>query len=96
MTEIQKIVQRAINLNFDWEGIEDSRLFRTRLEKKKRRIGYVIGEDWRKDAVEKSTIIWEWWKPIVTDDADFPCFHLVFHLIALIQVLSCAVERVFH
>ena len=36
-----------------------------------------------------------WWKPIFIDDADFPCFHLALRLIALIHVLSCAVEKVF-
>ena len=65
------------------------------MEKKKRRIGDVVNEDWRKNTGERATRIWEWWKPIITDDADFPCFHLALRLIAIIQVSSYAIERVF-
>ena len=65
ITEIPKIIQHYVNLNFDWDGIEDSRIFKHRLEKKKRRIGDVVNEDRRKDTGEKATRIWEWRKKIV-------------------------------
>ena len=83
-------------MNFYWVGIEDSQIFKTLLGKKKRRTGYVVNEDWIKDAGENATIIWEWWKPIFMDDEYFPCFHLALCLIDLIQLLSCAAEQVFH
>ena len=57
--------------------------------------GTEVDEDWKKDAGEKATRIWEFWKPIVKDDSDFPCFSLALRLIVLIQVSSCSVERVF-
>ena len=40
ITEMPKIVQRAVNLNFDWEGIEDSRIF-------KNPFGEEEKKDWR-------------------------------------------------
>ena len=58
-------------------------------------MGCPVDDDWRKDAGEKAKRIWEWWKPIVVDDSNFPFFSLALRLIALIQVSSCAVERVF-
>ena len=51
-------------MNFYWVGIEESQIFKTLLGKKKRRTGYVVNEDWIKDAGENANIIWEWWKPI--------------------------------
>ncbi|GFH56758.1 hypothetical protein CTEN210_13234 [Chaetoceros tenuissimus] len=58
-------------------------------------MGAEVDDDWKKDAGEKATRIWEFWKPIVKDDSDFPCFSLALRLIVLIQVSSCSVERVF-
>ena len=65
------------------------------MEKNKRRIGDVVNQDHRKDTGEKETRIWEWWKPIFIDDTDFSCFYLDLYLIAIIQALICAIERVF-
>ena len=48
------------------------------------------------DAGERAYRIWEWWRPIVADGTDFPCFSKALQLIGrLLQVSSCAVERVF-
>ena len=44
---------------------------------------------------EKATRIWEFWKSIVVRDDQFPAFSVALRLIVLIQVSSCAVERVF-
>ena len=44
---------------------------------------------------EKATRIWEFWKSIVLNNDKFPAFSLALKLIVLIQVSSCAAERVF-
>ena len=44
---------------------------------------------------EKATRIWEFWKSIVVRDDQFPAFSVALRLTVLIQVSSCAVERVF-
>lgn len=95
LKEIPRIVNLACNSEFDWDGMEKSEHFKTRLERKKKRMGAVVDDDWKKDAGEKATRIWEFWKPIVKDNSDFPCFSLALRLIVLIQVSSCSVERVF-
>ena len=59
-----------------------------------KRLG-VREDDWRKDVGEKATRIWNQWKLVVVDGSEFPCYHLTLRLIALVQVSSCAVERVF-
>ena len=95
LKEVPHIVQHAQNMIFDWDGIDNSTSFKTLLEQKKKRMGCPVDDDWRKDAGEKAKRIWEWWKPIVIDDSNFSFFSLALRLIALIQVSSCAVERVF-
>ena len=55
-----------------------------------------MSDDWKLDAGEKATRIWEWWREIVVDDKEFPCFSLALRLVGTMQqVSSCAVERVF-
>ena len=49
------MIQRAVNLNFDWDGIEDLWIFKTCLENKKINIGGAINGDWEKDEGEKAT-----------------------------------------
>lgn len=89
-------MERVRNFDFDWDGMEKSRLFKSRLERRRKRLGEDnVENDWRKDPGEKATRIWEWWKPIVVDSTSFPAFGKALRLIALIQVSSCAVERVF-
>ena len=95
LEEIPQIVSRATDFIFDWDEIAPSHLFKTRLEKKKKRMEAQVDEDWRKDPGEKATRIWEWWKPVVVSGEKFPCFSLALRLIGLLQVSSCAVERVF-
>ena len=96
--EIEGVVDRATHSNFDWDGIDSSRLFKTRMQKRKKRAAAnadIVDEDWRKDAGELATRIWEWWRPIIVDGGKFPYFSKALRLIGLIQVSSCAVERVF-
>ena len=95
--EIDGIVHRATHMDFDWDGMDLSRLFSTRLQRRRQRASDAdnVDEDWRKDAGERAYRIWEWWRPIVADGTDFPCFSKTLQLIGLLQVSSCAVERVF-
>jgi hypothetical protein len=95
--EIPSIVDYIRNSEFDWDGMEKSSLFKTRLERKRRKYddNQDVDDDWRKDAGEKATRIWEFWRQIVADDFKFPSFSLALRLIGLIQVSSCDVERVF-
>ena len=51
-----------------------------------------VSDDWKKDAGEKAKRIWEWWKDIVVDNKEFPCFSTALRLL-WVQVSSCAVER---
>ena len=56
---------------FDWEGIDKSKLFKTRLERRKRRVGeQEVDDDWKKDLGEVATRIWEWWRQIVAADLE--------------------------
>ena len=53
---------------------------------------------WLQDPGEKARRIWHYWKPIVsvkTSKDDYPYFRKALCLVALVQVSSCAVERVF-
>jgi len=95
--EINAVVDRATHFDFDWDGVEKSRLFQTRLQKRRRdaRNADDLDDDWKKDAGEKATRIWEWWRPVITNEAEFPCFSLALKIIGTLQVSSCAVERVF-
>lgn len=96
--EIPRIIERANNpMVFDWEGFDKSKLFQTRLERRKRRLGeHEVDEDWKKDLGEVATRIWEWWRPIVAEgNKEFPAFKFALKRIALLQVSSCDVERVF-
>jgi hypothetical protein len=44
-------------------------------------------DDWKLDAGEKATRIWEWWREIlVVDDKEFPCFSLALRLVGTMQV----------
>ena len=55
-------------------------------------------EEWLQDPGEKARRIWHYWKPIVsvkTSKDDYPYFRKALCLVALVQVSSCAVERVF-
>lgn len=45
--------------------------------------------------IYKATRICEFWKSIVVNDEKFPALSLRLKLIVLIQLSSCAVERVF-
>ena len=95
--EIQGVVERATNFNFDWDGMDSSRLFKTQMQKWKKRAAAnadIVDEDWRKDAGELSTCIWDWWRLIIVDGGEFPYFSKALQLIGLIQVSSCAVEKV--
>lgn len=96
--EIPRIIQRANDSTlFDWEGFDSSRLFKTRLERRNRRLGKQnVDENWKKDLGEVATRIWEWWRPIIAEENnDFPAFKSALKLIGLLQVSSCDVERVF-
>ena len=105
--EIPKMILRSKE-PFDWDGMVQSRLYSSRLQRKRRKeVAQNYGEvdietmaetDWRKDAGEKADRIWRWWRPIVATGPishNFPCYHLVLRLVALVQVSSCTVERVF-
>jgi len=94
---IKAVVDRATHFDFDWDGVEKSRLFQTRLQKRRRgaRNAADVDDDWKKDVGEKATRIWEWWRPVTTNEAEFPCFSLALKIIGTLQVSSCAVERVF-
>ena len=96
--EIKALVDRATHFDFDWDGVEKSRLFQTRLQTRRRdaRNADDVDDDWKKDAGEKAMRIWEWWRPVITNEAEFPCFtSLALKIIGTLQVSSCAVERVF-
>jgi len=94
--EVPTILERVRDFNFNWD-MDQSKSFESRLEKRRKRLGpNRVDEDWRKDPGEKARRIWEWWRPIVTEDStSSPAFSKALRLIALIQVSSCAVERVF-
>jgi len=64
--EIKAVVDRATHFDFDWHGVEKSRLFQTRLQNRRRdaRNAADVDDDWKKDAEEKATRIWEWWRPV--------------------------------
>ena len=51
---------------------------------------------WRKYSGKKSCRIWYWWNPIVVDEKRLPDYHLSLILVVMVQVPSCAVERVFY
>jgi len=58
------------------------------------------GSSWLNDPGEKARRIWHYWKPIVsskaaTDKDDYRHYRKALRLVALVQVSSCAVERVF-
>ena len=56
----------------------------------------IVFESWRDDYGEKSRRIWEWWVSRCTDDeSDFVYFKLAVRLVAITQVSSASVERVF-
>jgi len=95
--ELKAVVDRATHFDFDWDGVEKSRLFQTRLQKRRRdtRNAANVDDDWKKDAGEKAMRIWELWRPVITNETKYPCFSLALKIIGTLQVLSCAVERVF-
>ena len=88
--EIKAEFDRATHFDFDWDGIEKSRLFQTRLQKRRRdaRNAADVDDDWKKDAGEKTTRIWEWRRPVITDEAEFPYFYLALKIIGTLQVSS--------
>ena len=88
-------MQHATKLNFYWNVIDSSHSFQTSLENEKKQIGEPVDKYWRKDEGEKVTRIWEWWKPIVENEPNYLYFSLALKFISMIQVSSCAVERVF-
>jgi len=105
--EIPKMILRSKE-PFDWDGMVQSRLYSSRLQRKRRKgvtcidreadIETVAETDWKKDPGEKADRIWRWWRPIVATGSisrNFPCYHLALRLVGLVQVSSCAVERVF-
>ena len=54
-----------------------------------------IYTSWKEDAGERSRRIWEWWKNRVKSEDDFKFFKTAVRLVALTQVSSASVERVF-
>ena len=67
--EIPKMILRSKE-PFDWDGMVQSRLYSSRLQRKRRKevaqndgevdIETMAETDWRKDAREKADIIWRW------------------------------------
>jgi hypothetical protein len=87
-------VVKASHHNHDLDGIEGSRQYFTRMQRRMKR--YKVTDkndmDWKKDEGEYAHRIWEWWIPRVKE---FPCHALALRLVVLAQMSSCSVERVF-
>ena len=87
-------VVKAAHHNHDLDGIEGSRQYFTRMQRRMKRYNVTDKNDmdWKKDAGEYAHRIWEWWIPRVKE---FPCHALALRLVVLAQMSSCSVERVF-
>ena len=54
------------------------------------------GNDWKQDVGERSRRIYEWWKALMNArNGDIPAFQEAVRLVAITQVSSASVERVF-
>ena len=85
---------------FDWDSIDGSDAYKTRVQKKIRTKEIADDDeyDWKaKDPGERARRIYEWWIIRLTNGCgtDFMCFRVALRLIVLSQTSSCAVERIF-
>ena len=79
---------------FDWNILPGAKEYNVGLEKKKLAPGNEKMADWtwKGDKAEKARRIWEYW---VVHRERFCYFKLAVRLVALVQVSSTSVERVF-
>ena len=68
-----------------------------RLTKRKNRynLDYDHEFDWKNYPGEKVNRIWEWWRAMIFDWRNLTYYKEALTLISLVQIYSCAVERVF-
>ncbi len=92
--EVSRYREKA-NEEIDWDSINPSRQYKTRLQRCMKRRNFDQGHefDWKQDPGERACRIWEWWKTIT--ESELPCFKMAVRIVAICQVSSCAVERVF-
>ena len=95
--EIKHVVHLA-NQPFDWENIDHTNTYQTRMQRRIKRYKLNDGEtfDWRDDPGERSCKIWAWWRArILIHEPNIVHFKTALRLVVLTQLSSCAVERVF-
>ena len=92
--EVSRYREKA-NEVINWDAIKPSKQYKTRLQRcmKRRKLNDDHQFDWKNDPGERACRIWEWWKTI--DESELPCFKFAVRIVAICQVSSCAVERVF-
>ena len=91
---IESTVKRDGTDNEFWIHCPGAEKYDKALREKNIRIGCVdpLIESWRDDPIEKARRIWEWWR---IHHSKFVFFSKAVRLVVLVQVSSCAVERVF-
>ena len=105
ISRMQKVYRMALlkavchaNMDFDWDLIEASSQFKTRMQKRMKRHNLLAVEagDWKSDPRERAWKIRGWWQTrLLQDDSSFFAFKTALRLVVLTQTSSCAVERVF-
>ena len=83
--ELPLAIEHA-NQNFDWESIQPTKQYKTRMDhrKKRRKLNDNHQFDWKSDPGEKASRIFEWWKvrfEVDKDQTQFPCFRLALRLV---------------
>ena len=96
-SEIPAAVQHA-NAWFDWNELDTSKQFRTRMQRRIKRHNLSIedAQDWQSDPGERACKIWEWWRiRLLSEPMELLAFRTALRLVVLSQTSSCSVERVF-
>ena len=101
-TEIPTLIEEA-NKDFDWNEIGNSKQYQTRTMRRiKKRSVYnpnqaPLDNDWKKDAGEMASRIWEWWRLRIYEapNPKLKSFAKAIRVVVFTQLSSCAVERVF-
>ena len=59
-----KYVVNLVNQPFDWNILEYSQTYQTRMQKriKRHNLSGHVQFDWKEDSGERATKIWMWWK----------------------------------
>ena len=91
------IVMEHVKQEFDWDSIEVSSRYVTRIQKqiRKKKLPNEGEIDWKEDIGERARRIWEWWRIRIIDNHEFLYFSVALRLVVLTQTSSCSVERVF-